>query len=68
VDKDELLELLEGEPQEVYARFLEEKKAEEATRVAKEQAEEAESRRLRGRRTPKPGPSPSAPKPEVQPE
>jgi cell division protease FtsH len=68
VDKDELLELLEGEPQEVYARFLEEKKAEEAARVAKEQAEEAESRRLRGRRTTKPGPSPGAPKPEVQPE
>ncbi len=48
VDKDELLELLEGEPQDVYQRFLDEKKAAEAARVAKEQAEEAESSRLRG--------------------
>jgi len=68
VDKEELLELLEGEPQEVYQRFLDEKKAAEAARVAKEQAEEAESRRLRGRRTPKPSSPSATPKPEVQPE
>ena len=65
VDKEKLLELLEGEPQEVYNRFLEEKKAGEEALVAKEQGEEAESRRLRGKRAPKQA-TPS--KPEVQPE
>ncbi len=64
VDKEELLELLEGTPDQVYERFLEEKKADQA-RVAKEQAEEADPRRLRGRKAPKPA---TTPKPEVQPE
>ncbi len=65
VDKEKLMELLEGEPQEVYNRFLEGKKADEEALVAKEKAEEAESRRLRGKRAPKQA-TPS--KPEVQPE
>jgi cell division protease FtsH len=65
VDKEKLLELLEGEPQEVYNRFLEDKKADEEALVAKEEADEAESRRLSGKRAPKQA-TPS--KPEVQPE
>jgi cell division protease FtsH len=68
VDKDELLELLEGEPQVVFQKFMEEKKEAEAARVAKERAEEAESRRMRGRRAPKPSTPGATPKPEVQPE
>ena len=65
VDKEELLELLEGEPGDVYERFVEEMKSEDAALVAKERADEADRRRLRGRRAPKPT---VPPKPEVQPE
>jgi hypothetical protein len=68
VDKDELLEMLEGEPQEVFGKFLEKKKADEAARVAKERSEEAESRLSRGRRLAKPTAPGTPPKPEIQPE
>jgi cell division protease FtsH len=65
VDKDELLELLEWEPQVVYQKFMEDKEKEETAQVAKEQAGEAETKRLRDKRTPKPA---APPKPEIQPE
>jgi cell division protease FtsH len=65
VDKEELLELLDGEPQAVYDSFLEEQKAKQDALIAKEAEEESAGRRLLGRRAPKPTPPP---KPEVQPE
>ncbi|HEY5532341.1 MAG TPA: ATP-dependent zinc metalloprotease FtsH [Candidatus Anoxymicrobiaceae bacterium] len=63
VDKEALLRMLDGDPQEVYQEFLEEKKAEEAAIAAKEKADEAESRRVKGKRMPKPA---TPPNPEVQ--
>ncbi len=63
VDKEALLRMLDGDPQEVYQEFLEEKKAEEAAIAAKEKADDAESRRVRGKRAPKPA---TPPNPEVQ--
>ena len=64
VGKDDLLRMLDGDPQEVYQEFLEEKKAEEAAIAAKEKADDAESKRARSKRAPKPATTP--PKPEVQ--
>ncbi|MCJ7652945.1 MAG: ATP-dependent zinc metalloprotease FtsH [Actinobacteria bacterium] len=64
VDKDELLGLLEGDPEEAYQEFLEKKQAEEAGAPAGE-IEKPQAHRPRGRKAPKPG---TAPKPEVQPE
>jgi cell division protease FtsH len=64
VDKDELLGLLEGDPEEAYQEFLEKKQAEEVGAPAGE-IEKPQARRPRGRKAPKPG---TAPKPEVQPE
>ena len=64
VGKDELLGLLEGDPEEAYQEFLEKKQAEEAGAPAGE-IEKPQASRPRGRKAPKPG---TAPKPEVQPE
>ena len=64
IGKEELLGLLEGDPEEAYQKFLEGKQAEEAGVPAGE-PEKPEIRRPRGKKTPKPG---AAPKPEVQPE
>jgi cell division protease FtsH len=64
VDKEELLYLLEGDPGEVYERFLEEKESEEAAQAPGPFAED-EGRRVRSRRTPKPT---ATPKPEALPD
>ena len=63
VGKDELLELLEGNPEEVYAAFLEKKT--EGESPAAPHMPDRESRGARGKKAPKPG---APPKPEVQPE
>ena len=66
VDKDELEGLLDGDPKDVYERFLEEKKAKDALVAASEkQDQHPDGRKLRGKKVPKPAPSP---KPEVLPE
>ena len=65
VDKEELLNLLEGEPQAVYDSFLEDQKAKQEALVAKEAGDGSGGRRLLGKRVSKPS---SSPKPEVQPE
>jgi cell division protease FtsH len=62
VDKDELSELLEGDPDEVLAKFLAEKKKEEEEGAAKPVERVA---KLKPRKASKPG---APPKPEVQPE
>jgi cell division protease FtsH len=62
VDKDELSELLEGDPDEVLAKFLAEKKKEEEEQAAKPVERVA---KLKPRKVPKPE---APPKPEVQPE
>jgi len=64
IGKEELLKLLEGDPKEVYANFLEEKKKEDARVAAMAAKEETEHRKLR-KKVVKP---PAAPKPEVLPE
>ena len=64
IDKEELLGLLEGDPEEAYRKFLESKQAEESGAPAGE-PEKPQARRPSGRKTPTPG---AAPKPEVQPE
>jgi glucosamine 6-phosphate synthetase-like amidotransferase/phosphosugar isomerase protein len=64
VDKQELLKLLEGEPQEVYRSFLDEKEKEKREERLGT-APEREERKPRGRKTRRPG---ASPKPEVQPE
>jgi len=62
VDKDELSELLEGDHDEVLAKFLAEKKKEEEEGAAKPVERVA---KLKPRKASKPG---APPKPEVQPE
>ncbi len=64
VDKEELLVLLEKDPDEVLRSFEEEKEARKFE-LPQDVKEEKESKRLRGRKTTRPAPSP---KPEVQPE
>ncbi|MBU1669556.1 MAG: ATP-dependent zinc metalloprotease FtsH [Actinobacteria bacterium] len=61
VDKEELLYLLEGDPAEVYERFLSEKDREETSLTPGPFAED-EGRRVRSRRAPKPT---ATPKPEA---
>jgi cell division protease FtsH len=63
IDKQELLELLDGDPQESYRKFQEKKKA-VGEAAAKEKTPSTDGRRTRVKGTPKPVP----PKPEVQPE
>ena len=65
IDKSELLELLDGDPAEVYEKFLAEKREKDAVAAAVAARGEGETRRSRGRRIAKP---PAAPKPEVLPE
>ena len=67
IGKEELLKLLEGDPKEVYEKFLEEKKIEDARVAAVEAKEETERRKLRGKKVVKP-PATAATKPEVLPE
>ena len=67
IGKEELLKLLEGDPKEVYQKFLEEKKIEDARVAAVEAKEETERRKLRGKKVVKP-PATAATKPEVLPE
>ncbi len=64
VDKDELVALLENDPDEILRNFEEEKEARKFE-VPADVEKEKETRRLRSRRTPRPSPSP---KPEIQPE
>jgi len=64
IGKEELLKLLEGDPKEVYANFLEEKKKEDARVAAMAAKEETEHKKLR-KKVVKP---PASPKPEVLPE
>ena len=64
IGKEELLGLLEGDPEEAYRKFLESTQAEDAGAAAGE-PEKPQARRPRGKKTPTPG---AAPKPEVQPE
>ncbi|MFH1151041.1 MAG: ATP-dependent zinc metalloprotease FtsH [Actinomycetota bacterium] len=61
VDKEELLYLLEGDPAEVYERFLSEKDREETSLTPGPFAGD-EGRRVRSRRAPKPT---ATPKPEA---
>ena len=65
IDKSELLDLLDGDPAEVYEKFLAEKREKEAVAAAVAARGEGETRRSRGRRTAKP---PASPKPEILPE
>ena len=67
IGKEELLKLLDGDPKEVYEKFLEEKKKEDARVAAMEAKEETERRKLRGKKVVKP-PATTATKPEVLPE
>ncbi|HEY5503194.1 MAG TPA: ATP-dependent zinc metalloprotease FtsH, partial [Candidatus Anoxymicrobiaceae bacterium] len=67
IGKEELFKLLEGDPKEVYEKFLEEKKIEDARVAAVEAKEETERRKLRGKKVVKP-PATAATKPEVLPE
>ena len=64
IDKEELLELLDGDPEEAYRKFLESKQAGEPEAPAGEPGKPL-ARRPSGKKTPAPG---AAPKPEVQPE
>ena len=64
IDKDELLAYLDGDPKEVYQRFLDEKKKEDARVAAMKAKEEPEHRKLR-KKVVKP---PATSKPEVLPE
>ena len=64
IAKEELLELLEGDPEEAYRKFLESKQAVEPGAPAGEPGK-PQARRPSGKKTPVPG---AAPKPEVQPE
>ncbi|PKQ28596.1 MAG: cell division protein FtsH [Candidatus Anoxymicrobium japonicum] len=65
VDKDELLDLLDGDPGEIYSRFIEEKQAAEAKVAAMETPEKPAGKRLHGKKTARP---PITTKPEVLPE
>ncbi|MCJ7745385.1 MAG: ATP-dependent zinc metalloprotease FtsH [Actinobacteria bacterium] len=64
IGKEELMGLLEGDPEEAYRKFLESTQAEDAGAPAGE-PEKPQAHRPRGKKTPTPG---AAPKPEVQPE
>jgi cell division protease FtsH len=64
IAKEELLALLDGDPKEVYQKFLEDKKKEDASVAAMEAKEETEHRKLR-KKVVKP---PATAKPEVIPE
>jgi len=64
IAKEELMGLLEGDPEEAYRKFLESTQAEDAGAPAGE-PEKPQAHRPRGKKTPTPG---AAPKPEVQPE
>jgi cell division protease FtsH len=63
IGKDELLQLLDGEPSEIYRKFLEEKAREAEEEKPAKQAERAA--KTRTKKAPKAG---ASPKPEVQPE
>jgi cell division protease FtsH len=65
VDKGELLDLLDGDPKQVYEKFLEEKRENDAKVAAVAAGEEQDRKKARGRKTTKPQ---ASPKPEVLPE
>ncbi len=67
IDKERLLYLLDGDPKEVYEKFLEEKKAEGERVAAMAAQEQSEGKKPRTKRVAKPA-APPAQNPEALPE
>jgi cell division protease FtsH len=65
IDKEYLLGLLDGDPKDVYDKFLNEKREKDAEVAAVAAREEQEGKKARGRRTAKPA---ATPNPEALPE
>jgi cell division protease FtsH len=65
IDKEYLLGLLDGDPKDVYDKFLNEKREKDAEVAAMAAREEQEGKKARGRRTAKPA---ATPNPEALPE
>ena len=64
IDKGELIDLLEGDPKEIYRKFLEEKEEHESRPTPTPDARPENEQKVKSRR-PKPA---TTPKPEIQPE
>jgi cell division protease FtsH len=67
IDKERLLYLLDGDPKEVYEKFLEEKKAEGERVAAMAAQEQSDGKKPRTKRVAKPA-APPAQNPEALPE